>query len=356
MLFMKEFLLLIFLCQLCIAFDAKSQNLIPNSGFELVGRMPNKKGNSISRSIDWIPPNYYSDYYHKDASRAVGTPKNRFGKQKPHSGKAYAGICCRKKFQEYIEIKLIDTLKKDEEYLVELYISRAERSIGSVKEFGVYFTDKAIWGLLQGGLFETPQIVFKNPKGYKKKKEWMKFSAVYKAKGNESVFVFGHFIYDPSVKKHRLFSHYYIDDVSITPTGHKNDSTITKLEIIPEHKPFNPKFGEIITLENIFFRTNKNELLPESFSELDKLVQLLNDSPNTTITISGHTDNTGNEDQNISLSQSRAKAVSDYLKLKGIDGTRIHYVGYGSAKPIASNKTESGKQQNRRVEFVLHKK
>jgi outer membrane protein OmpA-like peptidoglycan-associated protein len=61
---------------------------------------------------------------------------------------------------------------------------------------------------------------------------------------------------------------------------------------------YSPKLGETITLKNIFFTTNKSELLPESFLELDKLAQYLNDADDTSIKISGHTDNTGNEDQN----------------------------------------------------------
>jgi OmpA-OmpF porin, OOP family len=103
------------------------------------------------------------------------------------------------------------------------------------------------------------------------------------------------------------------------------------------------------TLKNIFFTINKSELLSESFIELDKLVRYLNERPK----ISGHTDNTGNEDQNKTLSESRAKAVADYLILKGIDKSRINYIGYGSSKPVATNDTNEGKQQNRRVEFII---
>ena len=111
-----------------------------------------------------------------------------------------------------------------------------------------------------------------------------------------------------------------------------------------------------ITLKNIFFATNKSELLPASFLELDKLVQYLIETPKTIIKISGHTDKTGNEDQNKILSEARAKAVGEYLTLKGIDKLRINYIGYGSSKPIATNETDEGKQQNRRVEFIITKK
>jgi outer membrane protein OmpA-like peptidoglycan-associated protein len=71
------------------------------------------------------------------------------------------------------------------------------------------------------------------------------------------------------------------------------------------------------------------------------------------ITIIGNTDNTGNEEKNRILSEARAKAVAEYLTSKNIDKSRIKYTGYGSSKPIASNDTEEGKQQNRRVEFII---
>jgi len=72
--------------------------------------------------------------------RMVGIPRNIFGKQQPHSGSAYVGICIRKKYIEYLEVKLVDTLVKDQGYLVEFYISRSNRSLTSVNEFGVLFT------------------------------------------------------------------------------------------------------------------------------------------------------------------------------------------------------------------------
>lgn len=97
-------------------------------------------------------------------------------------------------------------------------------------------------------------------------------------------------------------------------------------------------------------------MLPESFFELDKLVQHLNVIHNSTIKIIGHTDKTGNEEQNKTLSEARAKAVAEYLILKGIDTSRINYIGYGSLKPIATNETDEGKQQNRRVDFIINEK
>lgn len=339
----------------CIPLNIIAQNLVPNPSFEIANRMPDRKGNSIARAKDWIPPIAASDYYVAGAGRHAGTPRNVFGKQKPRTGIAYAGICNRTKLFEYLEAPLLAPLIKDREYLVEFYISRAERSLGSVKEFGVFFTDKKIWGRTTEYLSNKPQIIFTERKGYRNKKEWIKLSSIYTAEGNETFFILGHFIYDASAKKRRVRCHYYVDDVSITLIKEKTDSTVN-IEVkdsIP--KIYSSKMGETVTLKNVFFTTNNSELLAESFKELDELVQFLNETINTTILISGHTDNTGNEDQNKTLSEARAQSVADYLVLKGINKSRINYIGHGSSNPVATNDTNEGKQQNRRVEFIINK-
>lgn len=352
---MKTFLLILFTYLFCISFNTTAQNFVPDSSFEKVHRLPTKKDNSLTCTKNWMSPtNGASDYYHKDSRRHTSVPRNIFGKQKPHSGIAYAGICVRTNFIEYVQSQLTDTLEKGHDYLVEFYVSRAERSIGNVKEFGVLFTKKMTWGLSNKGIQEIPSIEFLKPSGYKNKKKWTKFSGVYHAEGYESVFILGYFKNEHS-KRFKGFAHYYIDDVSITLIKEKTDSvaSIETAESIP--KTYNPKIGETVTLENLYFTTNKSELLTESFLELDKLVQFLNETINTTILISGHTDNTGNEDQNETLSEARAKSIADYLALKGISKSRINYIGNGSSKPIATNNTNEGKQQNRRVEFIINK-
>jgi outer membrane protein OmpA-like peptidoglycan-associated protein len=71
--------------------------------------------------------------------------------------------------------------------------------------------------------------------------------------------------------------------------------------------------------------------------------------------INGHTDNVGKEPANVKLSQGRADAIKNYLVKKGINKNRINSKGFGSKKPIATNTTDAGRQQNRRVEFQVIK-
>ncbi len=108
-----------------------------------------------------------------------------------------------------------------------------------------------------------------------------------------------------------------------------------------------------VVLKNIFFDVNKFELKPESQIELDKLVQLLTDNPTIKIEISGHTDNAGKPADNLLLSNNRARAVVNYLISKKVDAKRLMPKGYGQLKPIADNKTEAGRGQNRRTEMKV---
>ncbi|MEL7120639.1 MAG: OmpA family protein [Bacteroidota bacterium] len=111
--------------------------------------------------------------------------------------------------------------------------------------------------------------------------------------------------------------------------------------------------SEPIVLKNVFFETGKATLLESSKSELDRLLNLLNENPKMVIQINGHTDDVGQEDDNQQLSEKRALAVYEYLIEKGIVEARLSYKGFGELKPIDTNETEEGRQNNRRTEFVI---
>ncbi len=115
------------------------------------------------------------------------------------------------------------------------------------------------------------------------------------------------------------------------------------------------KENATIRLNNIFFETDKTELLPASFAELDRLGDILVKDTALHIAIEGHTDNIGSEAHNKSLSLGRANAVVAYLEAKGIPKSRLESHGYAAEKPIASNDSDEGKAKNRRVEFRILK-
>lgn len=122
----------------------------------------------------------------------------------------------------------------------------------------------------------------------------------------------------------------------------KTNIELTKIEI-----------GAKVILKNIFFDSGETTLRSESFSELDRLIRFMEQNPSIRIEISGHTDNKGGYSANRNLSEKRAKVVSNYLKAKKVKPSRIHSKGYWYRFPIASNNTEEGRQQNRRVEFKI---
>lgn len=114
--------------------------------------------------------------------------------------------------------------------------------------------------------------------------------------------------------------------------------------------------GVTVILKNIYFDFDKTTLKKESFTELNKVVDLLKQNATVEIEISGHTDNKGTDSYNENLSQGRSQSVVDYLISQGIDSYRLGAKGYGEAKPIDTNDTDAGRANNRRVEFTILKK
>ncbi|HNP19268.1 MAG TPA: OmpA family protein [Fulvivirga sp.] len=109
----------------------------------------------------------------------------------------------------------------------------------------------------------------------------------------------------------------------------------------------------VVVLNNVFFDFDKATLKSESFSELNRIVELMKERTTMNIEIAGHTDATGPETYNIGLSERRANSVLKYLTDKGTDKARVTVKFYGESKPIADNATKEGRQKNRRVEFSI---
>jgi outer membrane protein OmpA-like peptidoglycan-associated protein len=108
-----------------------------------------------------------------------------------------------------------------------------------------------------------------------------------------------------------------------------------------------------ITLRNIYFERSEAEVLPQSFTELGKLVQVLKDVPSLYIRVEGHSDNVGDKNLLVALSEDRAKAIKNYLVEKGINPIRIETVGLGDGYPLNDNATENERKRNRRVEIQV---
>jgi outer membrane protein OmpA-like peptidoglycan-associated protein len=111
--------------------------------------------------------------------------------------------------------------------------------------------------------------------------------------------------------------------------------------------------GMSVTLNNINFNFGKTTLSEESFIELDKEVTFLNNNPKVVFEIAGYSDSVGPKNYNLVLSQGRAQTVIDYIVSQGAERAQLVAHGYGETRPAKSNETESGKANNRRVEFTV---
>jgi len=140
-----------------------------------------------------------------------------------------------------------------------------------------------------------------------------------------------------------------------TIIGRKMDKQAQQIEnTVPDAKV--ERVGEGISVEfdsSVLFALNSFSLTSDATGNLNKLVTILNEYPDTNIEIQGHTDSSGSEQYNQTLSEKRAGAVSTYLLQKNINAGRISTKGYGEMSPKYDNATEVGRAQNRRVEFVI---
>lgn len=111
--------------------------------------------------------------------------------------------------------------------------------------------------------------------------------------------------------------------------------------------------GLVLTLGDVLFASGSAEIQSGGNSNLNKLVNFLKQYPDRNVQIEGHTDNVGSAEYNLALSQRRADSVRRYLIQQGIDSRRLLATGVGMGRPVASNDTATGRQQNRRVEIII---
>ena len=112
--------------------------------------------------------------------------------------------------------------------------------------------------------------------------------------------------------------------------------------------------GLVVTLGDVLFEVDRAAIKPGATRALDQLANALHNDPGASITIEGHTDSTGSREHNMDLSTRRMDSVRAYLVTHGVEPAKISGSGLGPDYPVASNATESGRQQNRRVEVIVN--
>ncbi|RMG80574.1 MAG: OmpA family protein [Bacteroidetes bacterium] len=285
-----------------------------------------------------------------------------FGQRAPHSGLSMSGItvygCDKGKphCREYIEVQLTEPLVVGQRYYVEMWVSHLPRSL-QCNNLGFYFSEKPINELTDRELPFEPQ--FKSEKIIDcSHKTWQRLAGRFVAQTEAEYLIIGNFSPDSLTQTHTdredalQFGYYYLDDVlvkkvpPILPIPVKDDD-LTRLQL---------EEGMIVTLQNIYFEFDSWELHPRSYIELKKLLTIMKNNPGMIIELRGHTDDRGSEDYNLKLSEKRALAVVQYLQQHGIGEHRTRYRGFGASQPIAPNDTPEGRQENRRVEFLVIQK
>lgn len=131
-------------------------------------------------------------------------------------------------------------------------------------------------------------------------------------------------------------------EISVKPAAAPVDATVCQ-----------QLFTELLGKARIRFEPGKADIVADSAGLLDRLIETALRCPTANIEIAGHTDSDGDETGNQALSEKRAQAVADYLVKAGLPATRFSAAGYGATQPIASNDTDQGKAQNRRIDFVV---
>jgi outer membrane protein OmpA-like peptidoglycan-associated protein len=109
----------------------------------------------------------------------------------------------------------------------------------------------------------------------------------------------------------------------------------------------------VFKLSAINFETGSDKLTTTSYNILDKMADILKENPQMVVEVGGHTDNVGDDQKNLVLSQNRANAVMNYSVKKGVKASQLKAVGYGETQPISENDTDEGRKKNRRVMFTV---
>lgn len=190
---------------------------------------------------------------------------------------------------------------------------------------------------------------------------WELATGEYKAAGGEKFVIIGNFFDNLSTQFAQLESrkgkspmlsgsaYFYIDDVAVIPLDPPEIPAPQLPEVLRWSDGVEVKPDETYVLKNIQFEFDQYVLLPVSFPELDRVVEIMRRQPEWKAELSGHTDYVGTDDYNLELSRNRANSVQNYLISKGISSGRLTARGYGKTKPILGDRNEAAR--SRRVEI-----
>lgn len=362
---MRALLILILLSISCIHF-AHTQNLITNGGFEEFERCPYDLGKfspeGWTNSSKGTTPDLFSTCAHEKAKSNpnwIYTP--------PASGESFAGIVIyahKIDYRESITNEFTSPMEEGKKYTLSFKISIPYIARWRNDNIHLYFTEKPLFQIGDRFINQEKPILF-SIKDAPTDGEWKEYTYTYTAKGGEKYLSFGnynnhdetkvHLLDDRNSKLHKKeYNHSYIviDDVSIPTSKTPKEEKREEKKTSPVEKPKKDE-PQSFTLRNIKFDVNAATISDKKIPELDTVATIMKKNIKLKAKITGHTDNQGNPSYNLKLSKERAEAVASILIEKGISKERIIALGKGDQKPVASNDTEKGRAQNRRVEITI---
>lgn len=369
-----------------------AQNTVANSDFSGAVKAP-RSISQIERATDWMDANWgTADFYHKNASKCskMGIPNNVSGSQEAFKGEGYVGIIAYyddealgvnngklaynsgyNKFSEFISSKLSSPLVAGKTYPVKFRVSLADNSGRAVSGLGMHISKDAL--VAEHNTYIKAEAHVVSNQVIDSKDKWVEISGTYTAKGGEQYITIGLFNGPKEVKRAAAMNetnnkraYYFIDGVEVGASNFSDrdgDGIADDEDACPDIKGKAEYNGCMLSKDemaairdasaNIYFETGSAVIKKESFPDLDKLAEILKKHPEVQATVEGHTDNTGNAENNMKLSEARAAAVKQYLIDKGEPADHITSKGFGITRPIATNDTPEGRAKNRRVAITV---
>jgi OOP family OmpA-OmpF porin len=347
----------------------RSQNLVPNGSFEEFLVCP---GGYTQHPAEFKVPSWRAltlgspDYFNSCSEGEASVPYNWAGVSDAFDGYGYVGIYTWlnvKDYREYLHCQLREPLVKDSLYHIEFRYKLSSYAKFSTDRIGLLLSDSLATRAHDRPLGLKPSVSFvKDSALTPETGAWELAVADYRARGNERFLTIGNFDDNAATGYYHIQfraeqepmlavgAYYYIDDVRVTP---KFNQPPESANLLPAFSGGEPELNTTYVLKNIQFEFNSFTLMPDSYFDLDNVIAYLQDNPDVSIALSGHTDDVGESTYNDSLSLNRARSAAAYLMSRGVSKGRISVLGHGERKPLVDETTEEARELNRRVEITF---
>lgn len=355
-------------------FPVAAQNLVPNATFSDYVYCPvGINENKIEILKEWEQVGSGTPDYYNACGKDMGVPGNVFGIRKAASGEGYAGVVAfspsKRNYREYLQARLSSPLRAGTWYCLEMKVALADNAEYTCDGMGALLSELPY--RKRGHEVMKLEAQLSNPPGHLLylQPDWVHLSSSFMAKGGEEYIILGNFKDDESleVKARNMevvrgktvhHAYFYVDDVQLRLASGPDDcsNTVVMLAEAAKKATFADKDYRTVRLQSVLFDFDRDEITPDSEAILDEVLLVLRRNPYYEIEVSGHTDIIGADAYNVKLSRKRSESVIAYLAKRGIDQKRLRVKYHGSEQPVTTNETEEGRQQNRRVEFLIVEK